>query len=166
MAHTDPHGTHGAHGAPHVGHETTDANVGGAERFLLVVGVFLAIAFGLMWLMYTQLRVWTAARDVPASSAVVRQGDRVPPLPRLQTQPVQDLRAFRRAEADALDAWAWVDKDRGIAQIPVSRAMEIVAAQGLPGMTAEPEAPSVSPAPAAPGAPAPPGGAAAPRPNQ
>ncbi len=168
MAHTDSHGTHGPHGAPTAGHETTDANVGGAERFLVAVGVFLAIAFALVWLMYRGLHGWMIARDVPTSPAVTREGDRLPPLPRLQTVPVQDLNAFLAAEADALEAWAWVDKDKGIAQIPVSRAIEIVAAQGLPDLAVEGAASPASP-PAAAVPPAagtePPAAAAATRPH-
>jgi hypothetical protein len=131
--------------------------------------VFLVIAFALVWLMYRGLHSWRAASDVPTSPAVTRQGDRLPPLPRLQTMPVQDLQAFLKAEADALEAWAWVDKDKGIAQIPVSRAIEIVAAQGLPGLSAEGEASPASPppAPVPPAAPGtePPLAAAAPRPH-
>lgn len=140
MAHTDPHDT------PHdaaVGHETTDASVGGVERFLIVTGLFLVVSFALMWLMYTQFRSREAALDVAPSPVSQRQGDRLPPLPRLQRAPATDLSAFREAEQAELDAWGWVDQSSGIARIPVARAIELVAEHGLPPLEgATPAAPA------------------------
>lgn len=55
-----------------------------------------------------------------------------PPAPRLQTAPMQDLQAFRRAETEALTTYGWVDRAAGVARIPVDAAMAIIAERGLP----------------------------------
>jgi hypothetical protein len=55
------------------------------------------------------------------------------PQPRLQTddgnQEIADLHA---KEDLLLENYSWVDKSQGKARIPIERAMELVAKQGLP----------------------------------
>jgi hypothetical protein len=55
-----------------------------------------------------------------------------PPEPRLQKAPVLDLREFRAGEDAVLHTYGWVDPEKGVVRIPVERAMEIVAKEGLP----------------------------------
>jgi hypothetical protein len=52
------------------------------------------------------------------------------PAPRLQADPAADLRAFQAEQARALQGYGWVDREGGLARIPVARAMEILAARG------------------------------------
>jgi hypothetical protein len=154
MAHTDPHHpTHGHHGPGHahaVGHETTDASLGGVERFMVVLFLFLAACFLIVWGMFQYLASRAQAGDVQPSAVTGRTGDRLPPLPRLQTVPYGDLASFRRAEDAALNGWAWTDPGKSYARIPVARAIEILAEQGLPvpPPSAAPPGPGAAPAPA------------------
>jgi hypothetical protein len=60
----------------------------------------------------------------------------VPPEPRLQTHPVEDLAALRAREDAALHGYAWVDRDAGVTRIPVERAIEILVERGLPARPA------------------------------
>jgi hypothetical protein len=145
MAHTDPHGSPAVQQA--TGHETRDVHLGGAPRFIVVMTVFLAVTFAFVWFVYVKWRADEVARDVPVSPMAVRDGDRQPPLPRLQTTPYGDLKAFRDSEAQVLDSYAWVDKEKGVVRLPVSRAIELVAERGLPAAIA---APSAEPAAGAP----------------
>jgi hypothetical protein len=135
MAHTDAPG--GSAPGP-IRHETTDADLGSAERIMIVTAVLLVIVFALVWGMYVYWRGRAERTDVRPLPVAQRQGDRLPPLPRLQTTPYADLERFRAAEQAALDGYHWVDKANGIAQIPVARAIEIVAEKGLPHWTAAP----------------------------
>lgn len=147
MAHTDPHGATAPVAA---GHETSDADLGGVERLIVALSIFLALVFVLMWFLYTQFRSREAARDVQPSPVAVRQGDRLPPTPRLQTNPSLDLRMFRQAEQAELETFKWIDRQAGIAQIPVARAIEILGERGLPVPPPPPPAPGgAAPAPAA-----------------
>ncbi len=56
------------------------------------------------------------------AAPVVTQSE-LPPLPRLQTNPLRDLQAVRAVEDSHLDRYAWIDREHGIAQIPIDRAM-------------------------------------------
>jgi len=60
--------------------------------------------------------------------------------PRLQVEPVVDLATLRAHEDRILDGYAWVDKERGIARIPIEDAMRLVAEQGLPVFPPAPKA--------------------------
>jgi hypothetical protein len=138
MAHTDPHGAPA--GSATTGHETRDVRLGGAPRFIAVMTALLAVVFAFIWFVTTTWRDRAAVKDVPASPVAARAGDRLPPLPRLQTTPYVDLKAFRDSEAAVLETYGWEDREKGVVRIPVSRAIELIAERGLP-------APAVTPAP-------------------
>jgi hypothetical protein len=53
------------------------------------------------------------------------------PQPDLQITPIQDLQHMRKLEDSQLENYGWVDRQAGIAAIPIERAMEIVAERGL-----------------------------------
>jgi hypothetical protein len=50
--------------------------------------------------------------------------------PRLQADPVDDLRRFETEQHGQLRGYAWVDRDRGLIRIPIERAMDLIAARG------------------------------------
>jgi hypothetical protein len=50
--------------------------------------------------------------------------------PALQSDPAGDLADYLAKQQAALEGYAWVDRDRGLARIPIERAMEILAARG------------------------------------
>jgi hypothetical protein len=59
-----------------------------------------------------------------------------PPAPRLEAQPGQDLAAYRGVERAKLSTYRWVDRQAGLVAIPIDRAMDMVAQQGLPARPA------------------------------
>ncbi len=144
MAHTDPH----AHAmSPAVGHEGSEGDFPGARRILAVTALFLAAVFAFVYFVFVSWRARAVATDPPPSPVAAREGDRLPPLPRLQTTPNSDLEAFRASEDQVLTSYAWVDQEKGIVRLPIARAIELLAERGLP---------PAGPAPAASDAPAPP----------
>jgi hypothetical protein len=129
--------THRAdHAAIH--HETSDVNVGGIFRFafgLFMTGV--AILVLVRWL----LLVFTAGEPRPAMPEfplAAQQENRLPPEPRLQTNPRQDLRDLRSAEEAVLTGFGWVDRKGGIARIPIDQAMKLTVERGLPARQENP----------------------------
>lgn len=58
------------------------------------------------------------------------------PQPRLQESPTGDMVDMIREERARITTYGWVDQDAGIAHIPIDRAMEILAAKGLPRVPA------------------------------
>lgn len=141
MAHTD------GHGAP-LSHETRDVNLSGAPRFAIAMVVFLALVFAFVWFVYAKWRADANAAPSSIPAIALRESDRLPPLPRLQTTPSTDLRTFQESEAQVLTTYGWVDKEKGVVRIPVSRAIELVAERGLPAPIAA--SPDTTGAPAAP----------------
>jgi hypothetical protein len=121
---------HTPHPDPALGHETTDINVWAVGKFaialVVVTMVSLVLLFGLM--RYFQSRETTE---------VVTMVDppRVFPEPRLQRTPIPDLRAFRAQEDKVLDTYGWIDQPKGIVRIPIDRAIDVLAARGLPSVT-------------------------------
>ena len=51
--------------------------------------------------------------------------------PALQVDPVADMEAMDARETQWLNSFGWVDKDAGIVRIPIDRAIELTAKQGL-----------------------------------
>ncbi|OUL80836.1 hypothetical protein CA601_32010 [Paraburkholderia hospita] len=54
--------------------------------------------------------------------------------PALQSAPRQERAGYESEKRKLLESWEWIDKQRGIARIPVEEAMRIMANQG-PGQT-------------------------------
>jgi hypothetical protein len=56
----------------------------------------------------------------------------VPPEPRLQRSPREDLKKFREHENWELTHYHWLDKSHGIVAIPIEDAIRIVGQRGIP----------------------------------
>jgi hypothetical protein len=115
--------------APGAGHETEDLNprvVVIAAVVLLVVLALTAVGGAFLLLYYTQRE---ARQSAPASPLAESYGRQVPPEPRLQADPLGDLRALRAEEDALLHGYAWVDRKAGTVRIPIERAMALLAEQ-------------------------------------
>jgi hypothetical protein len=113
---------------------------------LVFIGGLLAVTLVVMSLMWgvAVLFKGSRARKDPAPPALAEAREvRVPPGPNLQPNPSADLAAFRGVEETELATWAWVDREKAVARVPVERALEIVASRGLP---APPPMPPPAPA--------------------
>jgi hypothetical protein len=67
------------------------------------------------------------------------------PNPRLQKNPADDLVRMKAEEHERITSYGWVDRDKGIARIPVDRAMDILARSGLPRVAAPAPVPGAPP---------------------
>ncbi len=52
------------------------------------------------------------------------------PQPRVQTGQSQQLHRLEAAQTKLLSEYRWIDRDKGIVQIPIGRAMQILAGEG------------------------------------
>ena len=140
-----------------VGHEETDAEVGPLVRFAIFLTVITLVAAALTVGFYKYLDAREQVEKAPRYPLAVGVDRPLPPAPRLQTYPFDAVKGYRQQEARLLDHYAWVDKNAGTVRIPVDRAIELLAAKGLPHRAQTPAAPAPAPAtaPAAPPAHAP-----------
>jgi hypothetical protein len=129
------------------GHELSDAQAAPALKFLVVLFVTTIIIAGLMVFFYNYLEHREAVEKAPRYPIAAEQPRALPPPPRLQHYPYQDVKVLRQEEERFLRGHAWIDESAGTVRIPIDRAIEILAAQGLPHRAA----PVRDPGTAAPG---------------
>jgi hypothetical protein len=114
-----------------VDHESSDVNIRAVFGFGIGLTVATAfIAFG-VWLLFQYFSA-REARTVFTEYPLAARESRVPPEPRLQTNPRQDLSDLRAREDQLLNSYGWVDKNAGVVRIPIDRAMQLVVERGLP----------------------------------
>ena len=133
------------------GYEKRDANPASLVHFCVGLALTLVVVWaGMWWLMGYFGRVQQLGP--PTTPFGQLEQKQIPPLPRLQVNPVEDLVEVRKQQSSALDSYGWVDRSRGIVHIPIDRAMDLILARG--GLPARPSASASgtagSPAPAAP----------------
>lgn len=92
---------------------------------IIVTGIVFAVAvswFGLGLL-------WPGHGDHPPDAVGAAPTAR----PRLETAPQPERAAYDREKAQLVDGYGWVDREAGIARIPVEQAMQLMAARAQPG---------------------------------
>jgi hypothetical protein len=104
---------------------------------LSVVAAFIVSVF--VFRISTKFSVDSRTPPPPVRQGV---GPTMPPEPRLQgvpghtTDPQLDLRKKREADKEANEKLDWINKQAGIAQIPVEEAMKIIVTKGSPAVPA------------------------------
>jgi hypothetical protein len=115
------------------GYERRDANVRGLLQFAVWMAAFLALViFGMKWT-FDHLYAVSPAGPPPTGFERPRA---LPPEPRLEVQPHQDLKSFCDEQLNMLNSYGWVDRRKGIVHIPIERAMDKLLEQGLPARPA------------------------------
>jgi len=113
-------------------HEESDVNVGAIIRYGIgLFAVAVVIHVFLWWLLGTYERQNERAQTQVYPMAA-GQHDRLPPSPRFQQNPQQELQALRGKQKALLEGYGWVNKETGVARIPVDAAMKMVVERGLP----------------------------------
>jgi hypothetical protein len=143
---------HQSHGQSHGGRpqhadvsfEATDVRSSPIFKFLTYLGIAVIASFILSVGIYKGLKnYWASSYEAPAPMREV--GPHLPPEPRMQgmpghlTDPQHDMREKVEADTKANNELRWVDKNAGIAQIPVKDAMKLIVEKGLPAAGAPAE---------------------------
>jgi hypothetical protein len=127
-----------------VSFEERDIKAGTIYWYLFALGVATAAALVISIFILRFTNNLAVSSDVapPPSRAALGEKQIFPPEPRLQglpghqSDPQKDLRQKLKADMEANEKLEWIDKNAGIAQIPVEDAMKIIAEKGLPGASA------------------------------
>jgi hypothetical protein len=118
------------------GHELSDLRAGPIALFGIGVVIALVLAVAITtFLMHVRA---VGQRETP-TPRLARERATLS-QPRLQVGGVNELREMRAGEEAALNSYGWVDQNAGIVRIPIDRAMEILAAKGLPARKQEEKA--------------------------
>jgi hypothetical protein len=113
-----------------VHHEESDVNIRaifgfGAALAVLALVIHVAVA-GLFWYFNARESASQPARPFATDDA------RLPPEPRLQEKPRQDMQALRAREDQILNGYSWADRNAGTVRIPIAEAMKLTLQKGLP----------------------------------
>jgi len=111
-------------------HTDIDTSVGYKFAVWLVVAMVISvgIVYGTFWFFENQ----TKQADAVAQKYPLAVGqEKNPPAPNLQTQPFKDVYMLRQGEAEKLTSYGWIDKEGGVARIPIDRAMEVMLQRGF-----------------------------------
>ena len=112
------------------GYEQRDANIRGLLQFAFWMAVVLVVTlFAMRWTFDYFKKIQPLG---PTASPMVSETQReLPPNPRLQVQPRNDLQIYCAAQEQAVNTYGWVDQLSGIARIPVDRAIDLILQRGL-----------------------------------
>jgi hypothetical protein len=119
---------HAIHHKPNgPGHEESEVSVRVivVSLAVLLIGAFLVciLTVGIFRYFHTVNGVEQATKEnIP----------QVPPEPRVEERPWEQLVTVRAREDRILSSYAWVDKKEGTVRIPIDQAIDKLAAQGLP----------------------------------
>jgi len=132
------HLPHGAHAesprvdSPDVRHEESDVNIRAIFGFgigLAVAGIVISF---LVWLLFQYFEARESRKVTPEFPLAAQQENRLPPEPRLQTNPRADLADLRAEEENVLKTYGWIDKKASVVRIPIEEAMKLTVQRGLP----------------------------------
>jgi hypothetical protein len=86
---------------------------------------------GLLYFYFAYLSRYRAGVS-PPPLVISRTGNQLPPKPRLQPSPSDDLHELRAREDNLLNHYQWIDRSKKIIGIPIERAIELTAQRGIP----------------------------------
>jgi hypothetical protein len=113
-----------------VKYETEDFNPRGIRWFTAGLAVLAVVVLILMGGL-----LWVLSDGRPPRQGIVTPSVPAPnmsPAPDLQVASSQDYQEMRANEEAQLHSYGWVDRQAGIAAIPIERAMELLLHRGLP----------------------------------
>ena len=137
---TEPKGRSAAAPAPDGGFDR-DLDVKSVVSFGIGLGLTMIVVLALVWLLLAHWKTRQNARDPRPPPMAEANVKRLPPEPRLQSDPVRDMEELRAREDSVLGSYGWVDRPAGLGRITIDRAIDLVLEQGLPAPRPETIAP-------------------------
>jgi len=121
MEHTAHHSPNGA------GHEQSEVSV----RLIVVSLAFLAVStFLVLGLVVGIFRYFYASYSTEEATRLSQPV--IPPKPRIEVAPYEELQQLRAKEDHVLNSYAWVGQQGGAVRVPIAKAIDLLAAKGLP----------------------------------
>lgn len=111
--------------------ESDGVNYRGIVVFVVILAVTTFICQGIVVGMFKFFDKTQADSDTPRAVMSAPAGT-MPPPPNLLTDEPLNLKNFRTTEEEALDTYAWQDKNAGVVRLPIARAKELALERGFP----------------------------------
>ncbi|HEV2136403.1 MAG TPA: hypothetical protein VGR47_19425 [Terracidiphilus sp.] len=145
-----------------LGYESSDVRISGIIVFLISMGVFVVVTAVLCYGIGSMINAHMNKEDGPTNkwskTENIRELGNMPSAPAMQDKVAQLMQQFPtpRVQADngnedtadlharenlLLDHYTWIDQSKGAVRIPIERAMQVIAQQGLPVAPASKTAP-------------------------
>jgi hypothetical protein len=124
-------------------HEESDVDIRAILRFGAWLAVVMVGIYAAVWLVFGFFDRRETAESVRAFPLAAGRSD-VPPQPRLQAEPRQDLRALQQRDEALLTSYGWADREAGLVRIPIAEAMRLTVERGLPVRSAAPAVPAAA----------------------
>jgi hypothetical protein len=128
-----------------VKYEERDVRTSIILKFLVGLAITLVVSYFVSLGIYNGLvHYWGSTYAAPPPSHA-GEGLTMPPEPRLQgmpghmNDPQEDWRDMVKADKEANNKLGWVEGKSGVAQIPVSDAMDLIVEKGLPALPVLPD---------------------------
>ncbi len=118
-------------------HLDRELNLKGLIIFAVGLTVVVVAMAALMWILAGALKGRLADQDPPRPKLPAARTQPLPPEPRLQTEPEEDLRLMREEEELALSTLDWVDQASGVARVPIATAIDLLAETPIPEASEE-----------------------------
>jgi hypothetical protein len=119
--------------------EQSDVDIRAIFGFATALAATVAVVAMVVWLLFGYLAGRDARDSTREYPLAVGQETRLPPEPRLQTNPREDLRELREQEDRILHSYQWVDRSAGVVRIPIDRAVRLTLERGLPARASSEE---------------------------
>jgi hypothetical protein len=122
---------HPAHGAPGpgAGYEQRDASIPDLLKFgFWMAVVIVATLLSMKW----TFNYFERTQTEQAPATLFERPRELPPGPRLQATPHQELQDYCQAQMRELNTYGWVDQRLRVVHVPIDRAMDLVLKNGLP----------------------------------
>ena len=107
-------------------YEHTDASVWIIVKlmmWLVIAAVVIHVGMAVLFDLFVTQRVETGDPRYPLATT---DSGRLPPEPRLQRFPREDLMNYRLGEEAILQHYGWIDREAGTVHIPITDAMRLV----------------------------------------
>jgi hypothetical protein len=127
-------------------YEHTDAHTWIIAKFmfwLAVTAVLTHVGLGFMYQMLIEQGQRREEGEIRYPLAREQQ-DRLPPAPRLQQFPSNEIYDFRLKEQAELQGYAWQSREQGTVRIPITEAMRLTVERGLPSRAQDAAAPAAT----------------------
>ncbi|REK18764.1 MAG: hypothetical protein DWQ37_02870 [Planctomycetota bacterium] len=115
---------------PHqAGHEPDTISARSVAWTSVALSLTVAVAVALMAMLLYTMNVLS---PVTEKASLVELPPPTKEGPSLNPDQPRQLEDLRRQENERLENYAWIDREQGVARIPIKRAMGILSQRGLP----------------------------------